>query len=34
MIKAITIYVAIATMVINLLADLLYKAVDPRVQLK
>jgi peptide/nickel transport system permease protein len=33
-IKAITIYVAIATMVINLLADLLYKAVDPRVQLK
>ena len=33
-IKAVTIYVAIATMVINLLADLLYKAVDPRVQLK
>jgi peptide/nickel transport system permease protein len=33
-IKAVTIYVAIATMIINLLADLLYKAVDPRVQLK
>ena len=33
-IKAITIYVAIATMVVNLLADLMYKAVDPRVQLK
>ena len=33
-IKAVTIYVAIATMVVNLLADLLYKAVDPRVQLK
>ncbi len=33
-IKAITVYVALATMVVNLLADLLYKAVDPRVQLK
>jgi peptide/nickel transport system permease protein len=33
-IKAVTIYVAIATMVLNLIADLLYKAVDPRVQLK
>jgi peptide/nickel transport system permease protein len=33
-IKAVTIYVAIATMVLNLLADLLYRAVDPRVQLK
>jgi peptide/nickel transport system permease protein len=33
-IKAITIYVAVATMVFNLLADLTYKAVDPRVQLK
>ena len=33
-IKAVTIYVAIATIFINLLADLLYKAVDPRVQLK
>jgi peptide/nickel transport system permease protein len=33
-IKAITVYVAVATMVSNLLADLMYKAVDPRVQLK
>jgi peptide/nickel transport system permease protein len=33
-IKAVTIYVAVATMALNLLADLLYKAVDPRVQLK
>jgi len=33
-IKAVTIYVAIATMVVNLLTDLLYRAVDPRVQLK
>ncbi len=33
-IKAVTIYVAIATMIINLIADLLYRAVDPRVQLK
>ena len=33
-IKAITIYVAVATMVFNLLADLMYKAADPRVQLK
>jgi len=33
-IKAITVYVAMATMVINLLADLMYKAVDPRVVLK
>ncbi len=32
-IKAITIYVAIATMLVNLVADLLYRAVDPRVQL-
>jgi peptide/nickel transport system permease protein len=31
-IKAITVYVAFATMVFNLLADLLYRAVDPRVQ--
>ena len=30
----ITIYVAVATMVVNLLADLMYRAVDPRVQLK
>ncbi len=33
-IKAVTIYVAIATIAVNLLADMLYKAVDPRVQLK
>ena len=33
-IKAITVYVAVATMIVNLLADLIYKAVDPRVQLK
>ena len=33
-IKAVTIYVAIATVLMNLLADLMYKAVDPRVQLK
>jgi peptide/nickel transport system permease protein len=33
-IKAVTIYVAIATMLVNLLTDVLYRAVDPRVQLK
>jgi peptide/nickel transport system permease protein len=33
-IKAVTIYVAVATMFVNLAADLLYKAIDPRVQLK
>ena len=33
-VKAITIYVAVATMVVNLLADLMYRMVDPRVQLK
>ncbi len=33
-IKAITVYVAVATMAFNLLTDLMYKAVDPRVQLK
>jgi peptide/nickel transport system permease protein len=33
-IKALTVYVAVATMVVNLLADLMYKAVDPRVQLR
>lgn len=32
-IKAITVYVAAATMVFNLLTDLMYQAVDPRVQL-
>jgi peptide/nickel transport system permease protein len=33
-IKAVTVYVAIATMILNLLADLIYTAVDPRVELK
>ncbi|WP_426195900.1 ABC transporter permease [Massilia sp. DWR3-1-1] len=33
-IKAITVYVAAATMLFNLLTDLLYQAVDPRVQLQ
>jgi peptide/nickel transport system permease protein len=33
-IKAVTVYVALATMVINLAADLVYRALDPRVQLK
>ena len=33
-IKAVTVYVALATMFANLAADLLYKAVDPRVELK
>src|SRR5471032_1845538 len=33
-IKAVTVYVAVATMVFNLLTDLLYQAVDPRVSLK
>jgi peptide/nickel transport system permease protein len=33
-IKAITVYVAFATILTSLLADLMYKAVDPRVQLK
>jgi peptide/nickel transport system permease protein len=33
-IKAITVYVALATLLANLAADLLYRAVDPRVQLK
>ncbi len=32
--KALTVYVAFATIASNLLADLMYKAVDPRVQLK
>jgi peptide/nickel transport system permease protein len=34
LVKAVTVYVAIATMVVNLATDLLYKALDPRVQLK
>jgi peptide/nickel transport system permease protein len=34
MIKAITIYIVIAIMVFNLLADIVYKLIDPRVQLQ
>lgn len=33
-IKAVTVYVAVATLVFNLLADILYKVIDPRVELK
>jgi peptide/nickel transport system permease protein len=33
-IQAVTVYLAVLTMVINLLADIAYKAVDPRVVLK
>lgn len=33
-VKAVTVYVAALTMIFNLLADLLYKAADPRVQLQ
>lgn len=33
-IKAVTVYLAIITMVINLAVDVLYKFVDPRVQFK
>ena len=33
-IKAITVYVAVATMFFNLIADVVYKLVDPRVELK
>jgi peptide/nickel transport system permease protein len=33
-IQAVTVYLALLTMVINLVADILYKAVDPRVVLK
>ena len=33
-IKAVTVYVAVATLVVNLGADLLYRAIDPRVQLR
>ena len=34
LIKAVTVYVAIATMAVNLATDLLYKVLDPRVQHK
>ena len=33
-IQAVTVYLAVITMVINLLTDVLYKLVDPRVVLK
>lgn len=33
-VKAITIYLAMMTMVINLIVDLLYRALDPRVEIK
>ena len=33
-IQAVTVYLAVLTMLINLATDLLYKAVDPRVVLK
>jgi peptide/nickel transport system permease protein len=33
-IQAVTIYLAVITMVINLLTDVMYKLVDPRVVLK
>ena len=33
-IKAVTVYVAIATMIVNLAADLTYRKLDPRVQLR
>ena len=33
-IKAVTVYVALATMVFNLMGDLLYRLTDPRVQLR
>ncbi|MEB6480860.1 ABC transporter permease [Acinetobacter vivianii] len=33
-IKAITVYIAAMTMIFNLIADLIYKLLDPRVQLK
>ena len=33
-IQAVTVYLAVITMVINLLVDVLYKLVDPRVSFK
>lgn len=33
-IKAATIYLAMVTMIVNLLVDIMYKAVDPRVTFK
>ncbi len=34
MIKAVTVYLAVLTMVVNLLVDVMYKLVDPRVSFK
>lgn len=34
LIKAVTVYIAIATMAVNLATDLMYKALDPRMQLQ
>jgi peptide/nickel transport system permease protein len=33
-IKAVTVYLAMVTMIINLVVDILYKFVDPRVSFK
>jgi len=33
-IQAVTVYLAVLTMVINLMTDVMYKVVDPRVVLK
>jgi peptide/nickel transport system permease protein len=33
-IKAVTVYLAVITMIINLLVDVMYKFVDPRVSFK
>jgi peptide/nickel transport system permease protein len=33
-IKAVTVYLAVITMIINLLVDVMYKYVDPRVSFK
>jgi peptide/nickel transport system permease protein len=33
-IKAVTVYLAVLTMVVNLLVDVMYKFVDPRVSFK
>jgi peptide/nickel transport system permease protein len=33
-IKAVTVYLAVLTMIINLLVDVMYKWVDPRVSFK
>ena len=33
-IKAVTVYLAMLTMIINLLVDVMYKVIDPRVTFK